>query len=118
MKTSTDGTFSGDNERSRASWTSASALRSLVRKNIRYRISASNSARNSTAKQNQTQATSYHSPAAGSTVSNSRQLKYRAITDQTTPKMSVLAHERDSGNKGPNKTIAPKTKVNGAMSSK
>src|SRR5579871_3900203 len=114
MKTSTAGSSSGDNARSRASWTSASALRSLVRKNIKYRISASNSASTSTAKQNQTQATSYHSPVAGITVSNSRQERYRAMTDQTTPKIRFLAHARESGNKGPNKIIAPKTKVSGA----
>src|SRR5450432_3470817 len=118
MKTSTEGSCSGCNERSRASWMSASALRSLVRKNIKYKIAESNSPSTSTAKQNQTQATSYHSPAAGITVSKRRQAKYRATTDQTMPKTRFLAQERDSGSVGPNKMIAPKTKVSGAISSR
>jgi hypothetical protein len=45
---------------------SASALRSLARRNMRYNISASNSAKTSTTKQNHTQPTSYHSPSRDS----------------------------------------------------
>src|ERR1700741_5142859 len=103
MKTSTEGNSSDGRERNRASWTSASALRLLERNNIKYSINASKSAKLSTAKQNQTQPTSYHSPSAGMTVSNSLHSAYRAITSHTAPKMNPLAQDRESGNIGPNR---------------